>query len=120
MKWIPRINLVLLVVLSVATGLVKIFRMPEEMELYAGIGFADWMTIGFGVIQLAAGVALLSARTRKPAAGVLIATFVVATAALFASGIVAFGVASLLFIASAGWASRAVWPGSAGLGAARR
>lgn len=110
MKWMTRINLVLLILLSVSTGLVKIARMPEEMELFANIGFADWMTIAFGVVQLIAGLALVADRTRRVAAAVLIATFVIATSALFMNGIVVFGVASLLFLAMAALAMRPLEP----------
>ena len=34
MKWLTRINLALLVLLGVSTGMVKLFRMPAEMELF--------------------------------------------------------------------------------------
>ena len=108
MTRIAQINLLLLVLLSVSTGMVKIFQMPEEMALFAKMGFADWMTIAFGVLQAVLGLALIPHATRKLAATGLIATFIVATSALFVSGIVIFGVASLLFIAMAVLAMRPI------------
>ena len=64
MKWLTRINLALLCLLAVSTGMVKLFQMPAEMALFARIGFADWMTIGFGLVQIGAGLALLNQRAR--------------------------------------------------------
>ncbi len=102
MKALAWINLVLLILLSVSTGIVKVVGLQADVEIFARLGFSDGMTIAFGVVQAVAGVALLARRTRRAAAGVLAVTFVVATVGLFVSGIHPFSWISLGFIAMAG------------------
>lgn len=97
-----RINLVLLILLGVSTGLVKLFSMEEEMALFRNVGFSDVLTMVFGAVQLMAGLALLHPKTRRVGAVVLIPTFVFATYALFAKGVMPFAPLSLLFIVMAG------------------
>ena len=102
MKVFLKINLGLLVLLGISTGLVKIFFMEEEMKLFRHIGWSDGLTVAFGVVQLVAGVMLIPKKTRKVGAGVLIPTFLIATYALFANSVYPFAPLSLLFIVMAG------------------
>lgn len=95
------VNRALLTLLSISTGAVKLAQMPEEMEIFRAAGFPDALTLGFGVVQLAGGLLLLPNRTTAVGAWVMVPTFVLATGVLFVNGLVAFGVFSLLFIASA-------------------
>lgn len=90
-----------LVLLSISTGLTKLVRMPAEMELFAGAGFSDEVTIGFGVVQLLGGLLLLRTATRRIGAVTMAMTFSIATVVVFINGMIPFGVASLLFIAAA-------------------
>lgn len=96
-----RINLVLLTLLSISTGVVKLMSMDEEMALFRHVGFSDAATMLFGVVQLAAGLALVHPKTRRVGAAVLIPTFVFATYALFAMGVMPFAPLSLLFVVMA-------------------
>ena len=48
-----------LVLLSLATGITKLVRLPAEMALFRAAGFSDPLTIAFGVVQTAGGVLLL-------------------------------------------------------------
>lgn len=95
------VNRVLLTLLSIATGAVKLAYMPEEMALFRGAGWPDTATVGFGVLQLALGLLLIPNATTRAAAVGMAVTFVVATGVLFVNGMMAFGMFSLLFIASA-------------------
>lgn len=101
MKPLLWINLALLTLLSISTGIVKIAGLEADVEIFARLGFSPGMTVAFGALQALAGVALLPAPTRRTAAVVLAMTFVVATAGLFVSGIHPFSWISLLFIAMA-------------------
>ena len=95
------INRVLLTLLGTATGAVKLFQMEQEMVIFAEAGFSTAATIAFGVVQIAAALLLLDARTARLGAGGLLISFVLATGVLFINGMIAFGVFSLLFIAMA-------------------
>ncbi len=99
--WLLRIDLVLLTLLGVGTGAVKLARMPEEMALFAKVGFSDPMTIAYGVVQIAFALLLVPKGTRRLGAALLIPTFAFATYALFVSAVHPFSVLSLLFIAMA-------------------
>lgn len=95
------INRVLLTLLSISTASVKLAGMPEEMALFREIGFADWGTMLFGVVQLVGGLLLLPTRTTRIGGWVMLPTFVFATGVLFVAGMHAFGAASFAFIAMA-------------------
>ncbi|MCA9494166.1 MAG: DoxX family protein [Myxococcales bacterium] len=102
MRWVLLVDRVLLVLLGVATGAVKLARMKEEMELFRGAGFPDAATLLFGVVQIAAALALIHPRSLRAGAAVLALTFLVATVVVFVNGMIPFGVASISFIAMAG------------------
>ena len=72
------------------------------MRIFAEAGFSYSATVAFGVLQLIAALMLLRAQSVRLGAGLLLVSFVVATGVLFVNGIIAFGLASLLFIAMAG------------------
>ena len=95
------VNRTLLTLLGLATGAVKIAQMADEMAIFADAGFSTGATVGFGVVQLLAALALVHARSARAGASVLLLSFVVATGVLFVNAMVAFGVFSLLFIAMA-------------------
>lgn len=96
-----RINLVLLILLSLATGVVKVLRMPAEMELFAKAGFGEQGVTALGLLQIMGGLMLLFQRSRRIGAAFMAATFAFATAVVFMAGMVPFGFFSLLFIGMA-------------------
>lgn len=93
--------LVVLVLLSVATGVTKLIQLPAEMELFANAGWPVWLILAFGVVQVAGGLSLIPKRTRAIGAWVMVATFIVASVVVFLDGRTVFGLVSLLFIALA-------------------
>jgi uncharacterized membrane protein YphA (DoxX/SURF4 family) len=101
MKIVNTILLVLLILLSISTGVVKLFQMEEEMKLFRGAGISDTLTILFGVVQTIGGVLLIVSKTRKLGAGIMAITFAIATVIVFINGMIAFGFSSILFIALA-------------------
>lgn len=98
MKIAKTILLVLLILLSIATGVTKLIQMPEEMELFRGAGFPDILTIVFGVVQVAGGLLLIPKNYRHLGARVMLATFCIATVVVFINEMMAFGFSSMLFI----------------------
>ena len=106
MKILNMVLLVILILLSVATGVTKLIQMPEEIELFRGAGFTDLMTIIFGVIQTLGGLLLIPAKTRRIGAMIMVVTFVIATVVVFMNGMTTFGLVSILFIALAAYQLR--------------
>lgn len=98
MKIVRTLLLGILILLSLSTGLVKLFRMQEEMDLFQAVGWPMGLIIAFGVVQMIGGLLLILPVTRKYGAWIMIATFSIATIVLFLNGMVAFGLFSLLFI----------------------
>lgn len=98
MKIVRTVLLVLLILLSIATGMVKVFGFEEDIEIFANMGFSFTATVIFGIIQVIGGILLIFPQTRKYGAWVMIVTFIIATTALFFSAITGFGVVSILFI----------------------
>ncbi len=99
MKTAKTILLILLLLLSLATGITKLIQMPEEMELFRGAGFPDWLTLAFGAMQALAGGMLLIQCFQHWAARLLMLSYGIATGVVFANGMMVFGVVSILFIA---------------------
>lgn len=96
-----RINLVLLILLSLATGLVKVLRMPAEMDLFAKAGFGEQGVTALGLLQMMGALMLLFQRSRRTGAIAMAGTFVFASAVVFLAGMIPFGIFSLLFIGMA-------------------
>lgn len=101
MKAVLWINRILLTLLSVSTGAVKLAQMEAEMIIFREIGWPDGLTIVFGVVQVLGGLLLLPSKTTRVGAWVMLPTYVIATGVVFANGMIAFGIGSLLFIGMA-------------------
>lgn len=93
-----KINWILLIVLSISTGLFKLMQQQADIQLFAAIGMNASLTTMLGGIQLIGGLMLVPGRTRKSGAIIMIPTFILASIAVFANGMMIFGVVSLLFI----------------------
>jgi hypothetical protein len=101
MKTIIKINNILLILLGLATGLVKVFGLEADVEIFANMGFSYTATVIFGAVQAIAASLVIFPQTRRYGAVILGLSFVIATAGLFISGLIPFGIFSLLFIAMA-------------------
>lgn len=96
-----KINWILTIVLSLATGVFKILQQEEDIALFDKIGFNSVSTTLLGIVQLIGGILLIIPKTRKLGAYVMIPTFVIASVAVFANEMYVFGIVSLLFIVMA-------------------
>ena len=96
-----RINLILLILLSLSTGLVKLLRMQAEMDLFAKAGFGEQGVTALGLLQLMGGGMLFFAKYRRIGAAIMAASFILASAVVFIAGMIPFGFFSLLFVVMA-------------------
>ena len=96
-------NLVLLVVLSIASGVAKVMKLPDELEFFQQAGFSELGLVLFGVVQLLAGLLISFTKSRKIAAITLATTYIVSTLLIFMSGNLPFGVFSLLPVVMCGF-----------------
>lgn len=90
--------LVIFILLSLATGAVKLFGLPADIEVFSSLGFSAAATFWFGVVQVLGGLLLIYLPTRRLGASIILITFLFATLALFVSGNTAFGWFSILFV----------------------
>ena len=102
MKIVIMINLVLLTLLSLASGVAKVMLQPQEIAFFGGAGFSEAMIVVFGVAQLIGGAILALKKVRKLGAIIMALTFGVSSALIFMSGNVTFGLISMLPILMAG------------------
>ena len=93
-----RIIWLLTIVLSLATGMFKILQQEADILLFEKISMTATMTTVLGVIQFIGGIMLIPKRSRIIGAYIMTATFVLASIAVFANGMIGFGVVSLIFI----------------------
>lgn len=108
-KIINHLPLVILILLSLATGMTKLILLPEEVELFAHAGFSNKMTFAFGLLQVTGGLLLIFKSSRSYGAVIMLVTFVVASIVVFYKGMMGFGFFSILFIVLAGhqwWINR--------------
>ncbi len=103
MNVIYKINWVLLILLSISTGIFKILQQEADIQLFEAIGMSVWMTTVLGVVQLVGGVLLIPSKTRRTGAMIMMPTFVLASAAVFVNQLLIFGFVSLVFILMAYW-----------------
>jgi hypothetical protein len=101
MRWLYWIDRGLLILLGASTGLVKLFQMPAEMQLFEVAGFSTAATMAFGVAQLVAALLLIPTATVRWGAALAIPFFLAATGVLFVNGLAPFGMFSLSFPAAA-------------------
>lgn len=92
---------ILTILLGIATGVFKILQQEADILLFNAIGISALGTTIIGVVQLIGGILLIPKSTRKVGAVILIPTFILASIAVFANQMWAFGCMSLLFIAMA-------------------
>lgn len=103
MKLLQKINLALLIVLSISTGLVKLASMEAEMVIFRNAGWSDDLIYLFGIIQSTGGFLLIPNNTRKIGGYLMAPTFLIATIILFVNNMIPFGIFSILFILMATW-----------------
>ncbi len=85
MKILLQINLIVLALLAISSGITKIMLMPQEVEFFGGIGFSHLILIIFGASQVIGGLMLALSKTRLIGAIIVAITFIISAVALFIS-----------------------------------
>ena len=101
MKIFYKVNLVLIILLSIATGVFKLLQQEADIQLFQALGFNAVMTTILGAIQVLGGALMIFPKYRKLGALIMIPTFIIASLAVFLNQMWVFGIVSLLFIAMA-------------------
>jgi len=102
LKIINILIVAVIAILSVAAGLAKVMRSPQEIEFLQGLGLSIFVIMVFGLIQIIGGVLMAPERTRMPGAVLVTLGFVISTVLIFIGGNVTFGLISVIPAALAG------------------
>lgn len=78
--------LVILIILSIFSGVTKIALMPEDVEFFEMYGFSNPMLIAFGATQLIGGILMPFRQTRFAGAAIVAITFLVSLVLLLMDG----------------------------------
>jgi hypothetical protein len=98
MKLFLKIIWIVTVLLSIATGVFKLSKQQADIDLFAAIGFEAKHVFMLGILQVLGGVLLIPERTRRFGAYIMIATFIIASIAVFANQMWVFAAVSVVFI----------------------
>ena len=77
-------------------------QQEADILLFEKIGIGVTGTTILGIVQLIGGLLMVFPKTRKMGAWVMLPTFILASIAVFANQMYAFGIVSILFIAMVG------------------
>jgi hypothetical protein len=80
------IILVLLIFLSILSGVTKIALMPEDVEFFGRYGFSNPTLIAFGATQLIGGILMPFRKARFAGAAIVAITFLVSLVLLLMDG----------------------------------
>ena len=78
--------LVLLIFLSILSGVTKVALMPEDVDFFGRYGFSDPMLIAFGATQLIGGILMPFRKARFLGAAIVAITFLVSLVLLLMDG----------------------------------
>ncbi len=92
---IVNILLVLLILLSIASGVAKVMLVPQDLALFTAAGFSETGLIAYGVSQIVGGLLLIAPKTRLIGAIFLAFNFLVSTVVIYQSGNMGFAMFSL-------------------------
>ena len=86
MKAVSTIILAILIFLAISSGITKILLMQQDADFFGKYGFSDPAIIGFGLVQLIAGLLMVFTTTRFVGAAIVAVTFLVSLALLLVDG----------------------------------
>ena len=99
-EWVLPAAIYLLALLSIAAGIPKIQRMPQELEFLAALGLSGLVVSALGIIQCIGGVLLFSTRFRLIGAVMAGTGLLISGIALLVGGNTPFGLVSFLPLAA--------------------
>ena len=106
MKIVMTMILLLLVLLSISSGINKIMLMPQEVEFFGGAGMSNMVIIAFGAVQVMGGSLLIAPKSRLWGVFVMVVTFTISTVLILIGGSIGFVLYSILPIILLGLIAR--------------
>lgn len=103
MQTLKIVLLTILVLMSLAAGVAKMMRMPQELAFLAHLGMDGTAVLILGLIQSAGGLLLIPPKTRRIGAVLAVLALIVSALALFAAGSTSVGLITLFPIAIGVW-----------------
>lgn len=101
--------LILLVFLSISSGITKISLMQQDVEFFGKYGFSNPILIAFGATQLIGGLLLPFRKTRFAGAAVVAITFLVSLVLLLLDGNIPVSLVTLLMTILLGVVMKQSW-----------
>ena len=95
--------LLILILLGVAAGIVKIMKMPQELEFFRAVGLTELSLVLFGAAQVCGAVLLVFRRSRSGGAVISTIMFSASAIMVFITGALGFGAVSLLPALISAW-----------------
>jgi hypothetical protein len=103
--------LVLLIFLSILSGVTKIALMSEDVEFFGRYGFSNPMLIAFGSIQLIGGILMPFRKTRFVGAAIVAITFLVSLVLLLMDGNIPVSIVTAVATLLLGIVMKQSWSG---------
>ena len=109
MKVAFTVVLILLVFLSISSGIAKISLMQQDVEFFGKYGFSNPILIAFGATQLIGGLLLPFRKTRFAGATVVAITFLVSLVLLLLDGNIPVSLVTLVMTLLLGVVMKQSW-----------
>ena len=106
MDILKKINLVLVILLSISAGIAKVTPNPTVVEFYQWIGLSETLVFVFGIAQIIFGLLIISKKLRKLGAILTAVMFGLMTIFTFVNEWYAIGAFSILPIILTGFIIR--------------
>lgn len=94
--------LAIVAILSLAAGLAKVMRVPQEAVFFEGLGLSLGLMTAIGALQLVGALCVIFPKSQKLGAILAATAFLTSAIMIFMNGQIAFGLFSLLPAALAG------------------
>ena len=115
MKYLKTVNLIILVLLSLAAGAAKVMQVPDEVAFFQQAGVSLTLMLLLGTVQVGAGILICITRTRVVGLVLAGTGFLASTAVILMVGKLGFALVSLLPVLLAALAFRQAKNGRAAL-----
>jgi len=101
MAILQKIILGIVALLSVAAGIAKVMKVPQEVTFFESLGIDLFFMIALGALQLLAGLIILVPRFRVIGATIAAISFSISVAMIWMTGQTGFAMVSVLPVALA-------------------
>ena len=109
MKIVKRVLLGFLVLMSLAAGVAKIMKMPQELVFFEAVGMSPNLLIPFGLLHVVGAVLTLIPKTRIVGLLLMASVFFVSAVMIFMDGNTSFAIGSIIPAALAVYFALGKW-----------